>query len=129
MARHKGQNGVVEVGGVEISERVSFDLEISAAELDASVQGSNWTDVDSGQLSASGSIEVLWDPANAGQTALAVGSTVTLTLFPGGDTTGLRQISGDFLITSKGVTSSVGDLVKSTFNVKNAGAVTDTAIS
>ena len=124
MARHKGHKGYAEVGTTEISERVSFDIEITSNELDASTMGNEWTDTDGGQLSASGSIEVFYDPSDAGQGDLEVGSTITLKLYPGGDTAGLEEISGSFLITSSSIAVPVGDLVKKTIQVKNKLAVT-----
>lgn len=129
MARTKGQNGYAEVGGVEIGERVSFDLEITSAELDATVQGLDWTAVVGGQKSASGSIEVLYDPTDAGQNALVVGSTVALTLFPGGESSGLKKLEGNFLVTSVSTPVPSNDLVKRTYQVKNDGAVTETTIT
>lgn len=133
MARIKGQNGYLEVGGVEVGERTSFDLEISAAEADATVMGVDWTDLETLQKSASGTIEVLYDPADAGQTALVAGlmagSSVTLTLFPGGETSGLKKFEGSFKVLSATLPVPVNDLVKRSFSVKNAGAVTESSIT
>ncbi len=128
MARYKGHDGAIDAGGASVGEIESFDITTSVAELDANVMGSDWTDVESGQLSASGSINVLRDRADTGQTALDVGATVALTLYPEGNTTGLTQLSGNFLITERGISTSVGDLVKTTYSVRNKGAVTDAAV-
>jgi hypothetical protein len=129
MARYKGHNGYADVDGTAIGERTGFDINVTSNELEASTQGNDWTDTDGGQKSAAGTIDVFSDPADLGQIELVVGSTVTLNLFPQGNTTGLQQISGDFLVTEEGVSSQVGDQVKSTFSVKNKGAVTITAVA
>lgn len=128
MARYKGKDGSITVGAATVGEVESFDLEISVNELDANVMGSDWTDVEAGQSSASGSIAVLTDPGDAGQTALVVGTSVALVLFPTSNTTGLKSYSGNFLITSTGRSTSVGDLVKTTYGFRNKGAVTEATI-
>lgn len=128
MARYKGKDGSITVGGTSVGEVESFDLEISVNELDANVMGSDWTDVEAGQSSASGSISVLTDPSDAGQTALAVGATAALVLYPTSNTTGLKSYTGNFLVTSVGRTTSVGDLVKTSYNIRNKGAVTEAVI-
>ena len=125
MARYKGKDGAISVGTDEVGEVESFDVEITVNELDANTMGNDWTDVDAGQKSASGSIAVLRDPADPGQVALSAGTKVTLNLFPEGNTTGLTEISGLFLITSKSHSVSVGDQVKTSYNFRNAGAVTE----
>lgn len=128
MPRYKGHEGAIEVGASPVGEVESFDITTTVAEQDANVMGSAWTDVEGGQLSASGSINVLRDRSDAGQVALVVGATVTLTLFPEGDTTALTSLSGDFLVTERGITTSVGDLVKTSYSVRNKGAVTEAAV-
>lgn len=128
MARYKGKDGAISAGATSVGELESFDIEVTVNEIDANVMGQDWTGVCGGQKSASGSIAVLRDPADTGQVALVVGTEVTLNLFPEGNTTGLTEISGDFLITSKGISVSVGDLVKTSYSYRNAGAVTETAV-
>lgn len=129
MARYKGHEGAAEVGASAIGEIESFDIEMTVAELDANIMGSDWTDVEGGQKSASGTISVLRDPADAGQTALALDADVTLTLYPEGNTTGLTEISGSFKVTSVSRSVSVGDLVKTTYNVRNKGEITVGTVS
>jgi hypothetical protein len=125
MTRYKGHEGAATVGASSIGEIESFDIELSVNELDANVMGVGWTDVEAGQSSASGSITVLRDPDDAGQAALVLGGAgVSLTLFTEGNTTGLTEISGTFMVTSQGISTSVGDLVKTTYQVRNKGTVT-----
>lgn len=129
MARYKGKDGAIEVAGSAVGEVESFDIELTVNEIDANVMGEDWTDVCPGQKSASGSISVLTDPNDAQQTALEEGATVALTLFPTGDTTGLIQLAGNFMITSVGFSTSVGDLVKTSYNFRNQGTVTRSAVA
>ncbi len=74
-------------------------------------------------------MEVLHDPSDAQQNALVSGATVTCVFYPAGNTTGLKSISGDFVVTSVAHTTSVGDVVKSSVSVMNQGTVTTATIS
>jgi hypothetical protein len=129
MARVSGHKGFAEVGANEIGERISFELETSVNELEGSTQGNDWTDTDPGQLSASGTIEVYYDYTDAGQTAMVVGATVALKLYPASKTDTLEEISGNFLVTSKSQPVPVGDNVKVTYGIKNKGTITSAAYS
>ena len=124
MARYKGHNGEALVGASAIGEIESFELELTAASMPANVMGSAWTDVEAGQFSATGTVSVLRDPADAGQAALVLGTKITATFYPEGDTASLTEITGQFMVTSIGISVSVGDLVKSTYNLENAGTIT-----
>ncbi len=124
MARYKGHNGSVTVGVATVGEIKSFDVTISASELDGSIMGSDWAGIETGQKSASGTINVLHDPNDAQQNSLATGSTVELHLYPAGNTSGLQEITGNFVVTSQSMQSNVNDLVQSTYEVKNVGSVT-----
>lgn len=129
MARYKGHDGAITAETEDVGEVESFDITISSNELEANVMASDWTDVEAGQKSANGSINVIRDRADAGQAELTVGSTVALVLYTEGNTTSLTQISGDFLVTEKGITTSVGDLVKTAYTVRNKGAVAEVAVT
>jgi hypothetical protein len=131
MARKHGKTGYAAVGTTEIGQRVSFDLEVTVQESESSTQGNDWTDTDAGMMSAKGSLEVFYDPADAGQDLMVVGETVALKLFLSGQAaaSGNEKVEGNFLVTSVSVASASGDLIKRTYSVVNKGAVTTTAIA
>lgn len=124
MARYKGKDGAVQVGGTDIAEVESFDLTDTANEMEADILGQDWTDAEGGKRTMTGTINLIYDPGGAQQSALIPGATVSLTLFPVGNTTGLEEISGDFLVTERGRNTVANDLVKSTVTVRNKGTVT-----
>ncbi len=124
MARYKGHEGAASAGTDPIGEIESFDLEDSVQELDANIMGVGWTDVEAGQRSMSGTINVLRDPSDTGQIALTTGATVSMLLYPEGETSSLTEIAGDFLVTGVSISTSVGDLVKNTYTIRNKGVVT-----
>lgn len=124
MARYKGKDGALTADSNDVGEVESFDVELSIQELAADVMGSDWSSVEAGLKTASGSATVLSDSNDVGQAALVEGAIVAMVLYPEGNTSGLEQISGDFLITSVSRSTSVNDLVKRTISFRNNGAVT-----
>lgn len=129
MARYKGHEGSASAGGNVIGELESFDIEDSVEELDANIMGVGFTDAEAGQKTYSGTISVIHDPDDTGQTALVTGDAVDLLLYPEGNTTGLTEISGSFLVTGRQRETSVGSLVKASYTVRNKGAVTEAAVA
>ena len=123
MSRYKGLNGSGTAGGNAIGEIESFTTTLTSQELTADVMGNSWSEIEVGLKSATGQMSVLRDPADSGQTAISIGSTVALVLYPMGNTSGLTSISGDFVITEEGITSSVGELVKTSYSFRNSGQV------
>lgn len=128
MARYKGFQGEVTAAGEIVGEVESFDLTMSVAELDANVMGSDWTDVEGGQMSGTGSLSVLRDPADVGQAELVVGSKIAIVLYPESNTTGMTTITGSMLVTERATSVAVGDLVKDVYSVRNSGALTVAAV-
>jgi hypothetical protein len=124
MARYRGYNGAVEVSATEVGELESFDIEQSVNQITANTLGNSSTDVDAGQMSWSGTINVFHDPDDAQHTALLPGATVALVLFPAGNTTGLESITGNFLVTTASTTVGADDNVKRSYSVMNKGDVT-----
>lgn len=129
MARYKGHEGDVEVGGTSVGERISFTIETTSNTADASTMGNDWTDTDGLQKSASVELEVFWDPGDAQQIAMTAGATANCVFYPAGNTTGLRSITGAFLVTSVGVSVPVGDLIKTSYSMVNKLAVTEAVIA
>jgi hypothetical protein len=129
MARKTGTNGYLTAEGAEVGQRISFNLTLTVAELEANTQGATWTDADAGLKSAKGDVEVFYDPADTGQDHLVVGAIVSLELFPSGNSTGNEKIAGEFLVTEVGLPSQVGELIKKTITVVNKGTVAITTVA
>ena len=131
MAKHKGSEGLIKVGTDTIAEVLSFELDESAAEIDTTKLGDADRTYVSGTKSATGSLEAHYDPADTdGQVALAVGATVTLNLFPQGDTSGDEQLACSAIITSSRVSNSDNDeTVKRAIGFRVTGAVTRSAVA
>ena len=72
----------------------------------------------------SGTVDVLFDDTDTnGQTALSVGSSVTLNFAPEGTGSGAVKLSGTALVTGKSVSASFDGLVESTISVQGTGGL------
>ena len=68
-----------------------------------------------------------WDETDTnGQTALAVGATVTLNFAPEGASTGDVKLTGNAIVTSKSISSSFDGLVEASISVQGTGGLTTT---
>lgn len=124
MATYKGKDGSIEIGANVVGELRSFELTKSANEVDVSRMGDDWKRSVSTQLSWSVSGTVWWDPDDNGQDAMAIGSTVAITMFPQGDTSTLVQETGQLLITSISRPQAHDGVIEQTFEGVGVGALT-----
>ena len=131
MAKYTGKDGKVKTGATpdSVVNLRSFTLEKAAEELDASIiDGNNNYACEGGQESWSGTIEVLYDPADAGAVNLANGAKVDVELYPIGDASGDVQESGTALITGVSRPVEVNGMISQSISFKGDGALTTTTI-
>lgn len=129
MATHAGYGGAVKVASVAVAEVKDFTLETTANTADTTVLGgSGWTDVDVTTKSWTASLNCIWDDDDAGQQDLVEGLTVTLNLYPRGDSTGNELWSGSALVTSVSKTVSAEGLIEASISVTGKGAMAETTI-
>jgi len=129
MATKKGKEGVVKSGSDVVGEIISFEVTITANEVDTSTLGTDWTGTDSTQKSWSGTMEMFYDPDDTGQAGVVVGDKVTLSLYYEGDSTGLDYDTGSALITSVSRSQSFNDMVKQTVAFTGDGALTSATVA
>jgi predicted secreted protein len=125
MATHTGSEGTVKVGANAIAEIRSYSIEETADTVEDTSMGDSYRTHKTTLKGFSGSVDVFWDEADTtGQTALTVGSEVTIAFYPEGSTTGDVYYTGTAIVTSKSVTGSFDGMVESTINVQGTGALT-----
>ena len=125
MATHTGSEGTVKVGANAIAEIRSYSLEETADTVEDTSMGDTYRTHKTTLKSFSGSVDVFWDETDTTcQTALAVGSEVTINFYPEGSTTSDVYYSGTAIVTSKSITGSFDGMVESTINVQGTGALT-----
>ena len=132
MAVHKGSEGTVKVGSNEIAEIRSYSIEETGDTLETSTMGATARTYVPSLTSWSGSVDVYWDETDtSGQGALTVGASITLNVYPEGDSaTAPADIyyTGEAIVTSVSKNASFDGLVEASIGVQGTGALTsDTA--
>lgn len=130
MATTKGSSGVVKLavsGGsvAAMGEVRSFTLSESADTIEDSVMGDTARTYLSSLTSATLSMDVYWDDADAVQLVMDSGASLIWELYPTGTGTGEKYYSGAGVLTSKEITASFDGMVEGSFELQVSGAVTE----
>ena len=127
MAKHLGKEGTVQVGSNAIAEIRGFSIDETIDTVEDTSMGDSSKTYLASIKDFSGSVDVLYDETDTnGQTALSVGSSVTLNFAPEGTDSGDVKLTGTAIVTGKSVTSSFDGLVESTITVQGTGGLTTT---
>lgn len=130
MATHTGSEGTVKVGANAIAEIRSFSIEESADTLEDTTMGDTARTYKSSLTTYTGTVDVLWDETDTnGQGALTIGASVTLNLYPEGDTSGDTYYTGTAIVTGRTINSSFDGLVEMSISVQGSGALTQTTVT
>ena len=125
MATVSGNNGEVKIGTDAVAEVKSFDITETDNIIEDTAMGDSAKTFVSGLNEASGTITCHFDKSDStGQEAMTVGASVTLNLYPEGDSIGNREITMTALITSVGVSETINEVVERSFGFTVTGAVT-----
>ncbi len=129
MATHAGSEGTVKSGSNAIAEIRSYSLEETADTLEDTTMGDSSRTYLPSLKTFSGSVDVFWDETDTtGQGSFDVGSSVTLAIYPEGDTAGDTYYSGSAIVTGKTITGSFDGMVEATFTLQGTGALTETTV-
>tara|TARA_B110000090_G_C13379454_1_gene445182 strand:+ start:1337 stop:1723 length:387 start_codon:yes stop_codon:yes gene_type:complete len=123
MANHAATAGLVKIGGTTVGELRSYNLGQTTGTVEDTVLSDTAKTYKAGQTSFSGSCEMFWDEADAGQNAVTNGATVVLTLYPEGDTSGDTYATGTVIVTEIGVSAAVDGMVEQSFSFTGSGSV------
>ena len=127
MATHLGKEGTVQVGSNAIAEIRGFSIDETIDTVEDTSMGDSSKTYLASIKDFSGSVDVLYDETDTnGQTALSVGSSVTLNFAPEGTASGDVKLTGTAIVTGKSVSSSFDGLVESTITVQGTGGLTTT---
>ena len=127
MATHLGKEGTVQVGSNAIAEIRGFSIDETIDVVEDTSMGDSSKSYLASIKDFSGSVDVLYDETDTnGQTALSVGSSVTLNFAPEGTDSGDVKLTGTAIVTGKSVTSTFDGLVESTITVQGTGGLTTT---
>ena len=125
MATHLGKEGTVQVGSNAIAEIRGFSIDETIDVVEDTSMGDSSKTYLASIKDFSGTVDVLYDETDTnGQTALSLGSSVTLNFAPEGTSSGDVKLTGTAIVTGKSVTSSFDGLVESTITVQGTGGLT-----
>ena len=126
MANHTGSEGIVKVGVTTIGEIRSYSISETSDTIETTTMGDTSRTYVPSLKSFSGSMDVFWDEANAGQIALTVGSEVTISVYPEGATAGQSEkyYTGNVIITGRTVNASFDGMVEASITFQGTDALT-----
>lgn len=124
MASHIGRDGVVKVGANTVAEVKSFSIEETADTVETTKMTDTARTHKVTLTSFSGSLDCFWDETDTtGQGALTIGASVSLALYPEGDSVGDTYYSGTALVTGVSRTASFDGMVEASISVQGTGAL------
>ena len=123
MAVLKGKDGSISAGLNNLANITSFSINEEADTLETTAMGNAGYKTFVGSLKSwSGTVEAVFDDTDS---AVAVGSAITLTVVVDDGSSNQVQYSGSCIVTSRSVEVAVADLVGVTFEVTGSGALTE----
>jgi len=130
MATTHGKGGKVFLDSNQIAEVSAFTLNRSADVAESTACGDQAASFMVGITRGDGSITCHWDATDStGQEALAVGSLITLKLYPEGDSTGDVEYSMSAWITSESISVAMADIVSREYAFSVDGVVTQGTVA
>ena len=124
MATHHGKEGVIKVGSDVAGEVTGFTLETTGDVVEDTQLSDAAKSFIAGRTSFSGSIDMNYDETDTAQENLTVGSSVSFTVLPEGNTSGDQSFTGTGIVTSMGITNGMDAVVTRTVNFQGSGALT-----
>lgn len=130
MANHKGSEGVVHSGANAIAEVRSWSLSESGDVIEDTELADAAKTFQSGSTEWEGSVDCFWDETDTtGQTTLAVGSAITLNLYPEGAASADTYYTGSAIIVGAARQASNDGMVEASYSFKGAGALSETTVA
>lgn len=124
MATHHGKEGVVKTGANVTGEVTAFTLETTGDVVeDTSLSDSAKTFL-AGRTSFSGTVECHFDETDTSQEEMVVGSSLTFTLLPEGDTSGDASYSGSGIVTGMSISNTLDGVISRSVTFQGTGALT-----
>ena len=128
MATHTGSEGTIKVGANTVGELRSFTLETTAETIEDTSMGDTNRSYKVGLKSFTGSASLFWDEVDSGQTAIVVGTEITLNVYPEGASSGDTYYTGSAIVTGSTIASSFDGMVEAEVSFQGTGALTTTTV-
>ena len=128
MACYIGKDGIIKVGVAAVGEVTNFSVEVTADTVECTAMGDTYRGYLTSFKNWTASVDVHWDPDDAGQTAFVVGTEITLVIYPEGNTSGDVELTGSAFVTSVSKSAAFDGLVEASITLQGNGALTETAV-
>ena len=128
MATHHGKEGVVKAGSNVVGEVGSFTLETSADVVEDTMLTDATKSFLAGRTSFSGTLEMHYDETDTAQETLTVGSSISFTLLPEGNTSGDQSFAGSGIITGMSINNAMDAVVSRSVKFQGTGALTKSTV-
>ena len=123
MATHTGSEGLIKIGSDTLGELRSYSLETTGDTIEDTSMGDSARTYKSGLTAWSGTASLYFDEADTAQTALTVGSSITIKVYFEGQASGDKFYEGSAIVTGKSVSASFDGLVESEISFTGTGAL------
>ena len=124
MATHHGKEGVVKAGSDVIGEITGFNIETTADVVEDTQLSDATKSFIAGRTAFSGSLDMNYDETDTAQQNLTVGSSISFTLLPEGNTAGDESFAGSGIITGMNVTNAMDAVVTRSVTFQGTGTLT-----
>lgn len=124
MSTSLGKDGYLKVSTTTVAEVRDYTLTTAADTTDTTVIGDDWKTNKITQKSWNANGTLFWDESDAGQAELAIGTTVTLDLYPGGVASGAYYKRGSANVTQFDITGRHDSMVEASWAAEGNGALT-----
>ena len=128
MATHHGKEGVVKAGGTGIGELTAFTLETTADVVEDTQLSDATKSFLAGRTSFSGTLEMHYDETDTAQETLTVGSSISFTLLPEGNTSGDQSFAGSGIITGMSINNAMDAVISRSVTFQGTGALTKSTV-
>lgn len=129
MATHTAAEGVIKVGSDSVAEVTGYSIDYNSDTVEDTVIGDTARTYKATLKSFTASLDAQWDETDSdGQGALTVGSEITFSIYPEGDTSGDTYYTGSGIVTARTVSTSVGEMITANFTVQGTGDLTETTV-
>ena len=130
MGTETSANGVIKVGSSAVAEVTGYSINYTADTVEDTVIGDSARTYKATLKSYTASIDAMYDQTDTnGQLSLNVGTEITFSLYPSGETSGDKYYTGSGIITGRTISGSVGEMISATFEIQGNGDLTESSVA
>lgn len=130
MATETSANGVIKVGSSAVAEVTGYSINYTSDTVEDTAIGDTARTYKATLKSYTASIDVMYDQTDtSGQLALDVGTEITYSLYPSGETSGDKYYTGSGIITGRTITGSLGEMITASFEIQGSGDLTESSVA